>query len=183
MANNRLVIEFFGVPPELFSTRFINNSGEMYLCIRGKGQGAIHGAGSFQWSAAVKAFSLLMVRTARALSIGESLAKINLTGGQGSLASSLDYALVKQPDWVIDMFGFDNSGQSYLRRLLRRTNSERKMPGPVIVGLNPHALVGSLLEIKVNGMSLSHPEQLTYLLQDIEESLGVATKPVRYLAA
>jgi hypothetical protein len=183
MSHNRLVLEFFGVPPELFSTRFVNHSGEMFVSLRGKNQGAIAGAGSFQWSAAVRAFSLLMVKAARAVSVGDSLAKVNLTGGQGSLASSLDYALVKQPDWALDMFGFDIYGQSYLRCLLRRTNSERKMPGPVIIGLNPNALIGSVLEIKVNGLSLTHPEQLTYLVQDMEESLGVAIKPLRYLAA
>src|SRR5262249_44176847 len=91
--------------------------------------------GNFVWSSAVPALTVLTLRTAAykfsANSDLESARFPVLEGAENSLASSLDFALSKQPNWILDMFGQTYSGASTLRKLLRRQNSERKRSGPV----------------------------------------------------
>jgi len=116
---------------ELVGVRF-NDGTSPYTRIstRGKTAGPSRACGSFQWTAAVKAFAVLAVKTR---STPENAL---LMGTSNSLAASLDYAISKQPLWLSEMFGCDHTGTSLLRRMILRTNPERKRPGPVILGIN-----------------------------------------------
>lgn len=169
MAIRLFEMNFYGRPAQLYSTKLVDSSGRGFVSIRGKGNGALQGAGSFQWSTAVKALTLLMVRAAQVCSKGESLGSVVLIGGQGSLAKSLDYALTKQPGWILDMFGVDSTGNSNLKRVLRRSNSEQKMPGPVIVGLNIHGIEETALRVCHEGQQLSSQVDLDALLSELEQ--------------
>lgn len=113
--------------------------------VRGKTSGAYKGAGSFQWTSAVKALTLLFLRAV------EDPNGIHLSGYGGSLAVSLDYALSKQPVWLCEMFGTDGVGHSIARRFISRTNPERKRPGPVSLSLNQNYLAASMIEVVVDG--------------------------------
>jgi hypothetical protein len=117
--------------------------------IRGKTGGAYRQAGSFQWTSAVRALALLAVK---AVSVPEHPA---IQGDGGSLASSLDYALSKQPEWLTESFGCDSGGITYARRFILRTNPNRKRPGPVVLALNVAYLPTSSIEIRVNGKPAS----------------------------
>ena len=95
------------------------------------------GCGTFQWTRAVRAVSLLLVRQAllgrRRGRLTEAPGQAALSGYGGSLAASLDYALSKQPQWLHDMFGTTGRGDALAKRIIRRLNPERKRPGPVMV--------------------------------------------------
>jgi hypothetical protein len=172
MSLNQLVLEFYGSPPELYRTRFTNMLGDKSWSMRGRIHSDVYGGGSFHWTSAVKALSLLLVGIAKATTLGEPVDLVRLSGQRGSLARSLDYALSKQPEWVLQMFGFDCNGQAYLRRLLRRNNPEMKRAGPVMIGINPNTLLEIKLEIQVNGRILKDGNQLMKLTQALEESFG-----------
>ncbi len=119
------------------------------LSIRGKTSGAFSplpgtkpkevsvGWGSFQWSQAVQALCILLLRTAACTGAGENTKPLpQLSGVRGSPAASLDFALGKPPVWLQDMFGLTNKGEALGKRLFCRTNPELKYPGPVILSLN-----------------------------------------------
>src|ERR1700678_3528233 len=92
---------------ELERSMFIGHpSGKEILSIRGKG-GALRNVGTFQWTPGVKAVSAVFVMAlARHLNQIDTFLPL-LEGGKASLASSLDYALSKQPEWLFYMFGAD----------------------------------------------------------------------------
>ncbi len=126
-----------------------SDTSEERCSIRGKTGGAYRRAGSFQWTSAVRALSLLAVK---AIATPEDAL---IQGEGGSLAASLDYAMSKQPEWLTDLFGCDREGVSYARRLILRTNPERKRPGPVVLALNSVYMPLSSIVVYVNGMVAS----------------------------
>lgn len=135
-------------------------------CVRGRTVGAYSGGGTFQWSSAVRATAYLFLKaklmdeSAR----GEPL----LSGRAKSLAASPDYALTKQPVWLLDMFGITAGGGTYARRLFRVTNSHRKRVGPVAISLNPHLCPQSCIEVVLDGKSIESPDILHTMLASIE---------------
>ena len=119
------------------------------------------GIGTFAWSRAVQALSLLCVQSKLAHS--EGIPTSALSGDAGTLAASLDSAISKQPSWVYQMFGSDTAGISMLRRLVTRVNPERKRPGPVEISLKPDLMAAT--EIIVNGRVYDDVEDLRPLAQ------------------
>ena len=118
---NRLAL-YFEDPesPELLETHFSHRLlEEEKRTIRGKTRGAFYGYGSFTWSRAVKALCLLLLNT----KVNGETAKPGLLGGKGTLASSLDYSINKEPCWTHEMFGCLTNGEAFLKRLLKRSNS------------------------------------------------------------
>jgi len=130
-------------------------------CIRGKSGGAYRSAGSFQWTSAVKALALLLVR-ARVYTTENMI-----RGEANSMAASLDYAISKQPTWLTEMFGCDQDGISLARRMILRTNPERKRPGPVTLGLNMNYVAVENISIILNGKTPTD-EQLLGLSRSLE---------------
>lgn len=140
----RLNLYFSG--NELIEVEFIFPTGESRRSVRGKQSGASFAAGTFQWTSAVRGLSLLAVRTAAQIEMGM------ISGENGSITASLDYAISKQPMWLIDMFGVDRFGTSLIRRMISRTNPERKRPGPTILAINPNYLSADGINIFVDGV-------------------------------
>ena len=135
--------------------------GNFRRSVRGKTGGPFRTAGSFQWTSAVKALALLLIKTKSAPM--EAL----LRGDANSLAASLDYAISKRPVWLTDMFGCDQQGISFARRLILRTNPERKRPGPVTLGINQMYISTDSITVYVNG-KLCSGESLTPLCNELE---------------
>lgn len=135
-------------PCELERTMFTGNpAAAEIIAVRGKTSGAYKGAGTFQWTPGVKALTVVFLfALARQLKGTKTFLPL-LEGEKGSLASSLDYALNKQPEWLFDVFGADEKSNSYLRQLLLRSNTGRRRRGPVSISLNEQLL--SPLAIKV----------------------------------
>ena len=125
--------------PQLEKVKFYYDTelGEIQS-IRGKSPGAWLSYNTFLWSPAVRALTLLCVKCACGVPEEDKI-----SGEEGSLASSLDYAVAKGTAWLSDMFGVNEEGRPYCRKLFLRSNPERKRPGPVFVSLNPQILRAS----------------------------------------
>lgn len=132
-------------------------------CVRGKSAGAYRGAGSFQWTSAVKAMCIMF------LSAVEDPDGVHLCGSAGSLAASLDYAITKQPIWLTDMFGTDSDGVCTIRRFVFRTNSERKRPGPVSLRINSSYLPIGSIEIVADGVVVQDRLEIVRLKTELLE--------------
>lgn len=157
--------------------------------------------GTFTWSAAVQALCILLLRhcassvqassprpssSPSASSNGGTL-DLQLTGAGGSIsgaqntaAASLDYALTKQPAWLLDMFGTTAGGISKARSLFKRLNPERKRAGPVVVAVNAQALLPEDISIFIGGEACENSETLLEHARDLEAKWGVPA-PTRIL--
>lgn len=154
------------VTTELLRVDLSHGGVNTQLSVRGKTSGAFQGAGTFQWSSAVRAVACIFIK-----------AKLNdetihgepmLVGEAKSLAASLDYALTKQPGWILDMFGVSATGRCQAKRLFRVTNSHRKRPGPVCLSLNLHACPVHCVEIVVDGRTVTNPDELRTMVSEIQ---------------
>jgi hypothetical protein len=145
---------------ELIEVQFKDGANsDTRVSVRGKTSGPLRQAGSFQWTAAVKGLSLLVLRTCA----GQE--GMLLAGEKDSLASSLDYAVSKQPIWLTEMFGCDSQGSSLAKRMILRTNPERKRPGPVVLGINQLFLRPSEISIFSHGKLCSDADLLNLQAQ------------------
>jgi len=155
---------------ELVETSFSDSEAGVHSrSVRGKTAGAFRNVGSFQWTTAVKALSLLCIKAGLAQRVGVAKVDHRLAGDKGSLAASLDYAISKQPEWLMEMFEVDSEGISLMRRLVRRTNPERKRPGPVVLGFSEGALESVRFRFTLNGTpveSISELESLSACLTE-----------------
>ena len=153
---------------ELHETAFFEEgSGKTFRTVRGRTSGAFHGFGTFQWSFAVQAMALLMVRVKLCDMVkGECATRPLLLGEKGSAASSLDMSIGAHTVWLTDMFGTDCGGRPMSYRLFLRSNSYRKRPGPTMLSLNTRRLPPAKIEITINGKVASLDELIS-----IESSL------------
>jgi hypothetical protein len=156
--------------PELYETEF-NYTLEttVYKSIRGKTSGAYKNFGTFQWSSAVRAVSAIMLEQKIAHLLGNS--PTPLIGEDGSLASSLDYALSKETNWLSEMFGCDASGRLLAKRLFHRTNSNRKRPGPVALAINEKMLPPEGIRIELGNIGLNTIAELVSLRRVLDRGV------------
>jgi len=176
MTHRTLQLYFAGTSKvELFQTRFFPGSPTPpLLSVRGKTSGAYTNAGSLHFSSAVRAMCILCVKLAL-MSKSASVDTLPLVlGFRGSLVASLDYALTKQPAWLVDMFGCDVSERPMGQRLFSRANSHLKRPGPVAIGLNTKALAPEDLHIFWNAQRVEDVETLQTLLCTLGEAEAAA---------
>lgn len=167
-----LRLDFLGeAEPQLHAVRFQGDS-ELGLIasMRGRSSEARIDAHTFTWSPAVRALSVLLLRTVAKNGEGK------LSGEEGSLAASLDYAVSKNPAWLSDMFGVDQDGIPYARHLILRQNPERKRPGPVIVTINSQLLPGHHIEVYLDERHLRDASEVSELALAIECRRKGATK-------
>lgn len=136
-----LALHFSG--DELVGSAFWNPAlGRKLVNVRGKVPGALQADGTFCWTAGVQALSVLLLKHILSKKIaahGRPHSPL-LSGGRGSRAASLDFAISKQSLWLQDFFGVDKAGRMYARRIILRSNPERKLPGPVVLGINAKIL-------------------------------------------
>ena len=160
--------------PALFQTEFVCGAIRSYA-VRGKTSGAFAGQGSFHWSIAVRALSLLAIKTFMA-GKGHDCDPI-LVGDKGSFAASLDYAISKETHWLIDVFGISDGLVPNFRKVFKRTNSGRKRSGPVAVSFaKPFAQPGAI-NIRLNSHDVTSLSDLNLLLDrlssvEVEQDAG-----------
>lgn len=186
MARRTVELHFAGsLDVQLIETRFSDLSLDIErVAVRGKTGGAVRNAGSFQWTSAVRALCVLMLKAAISKNRDVPESELILLGGQGSLAASLDFAISKQPAWLTDMFGTDSGGIAHVRRFVLRSNPERKRPGPVVLRFNQVALEMTEFKIFREGRLVDSAELAEQLLKQIvgesrainrdEEPVGLA---------
>ncbi len=136
--------------------------------VRGRYSGAYPGAATFQWTSAVQALSVAVLRAAAWRNREKGVAPL-LSGKKGTLASSLDDALYKQTGWLCDVFGADVKGQSLANRLFKRTNPGKKQPGPVSFSLNGNVLPAHAITILIDETEVRESGRLEWLADLIEE--------------
>lgn len=171
-----LILEFTGL--QLARTCFRHPILEREIkAVRGKTNGAYLDYGSFQWTKAVRAISVLSVKAKLFARADCNLCAI-IEGENASLASALDYAMDKQPMWLIDMFGADGSGRSISKRLFNRTNPGRKRYGPTAISWNSKFIPQDAIRIFLNDKELHHILELKNLEQELlSEDTNQALKP------
>lgn len=149
--------------PELHRTVFEHPlSARRVESVRGKSEGAYSRSGSFQWSPAVRALCVLLIKAKEAAVSQREQAPILQTNARGAI-SALDYALGRSAQWIIDFFGSDSAGRPIARRVLTRTNPERKRPGPLAITLNEKFLRPHQIEIIWDEKPVSSAESLAEL--------------------
>jgi hypothetical protein len=165
-------LEFAGeADVQLLAVRYVDPAlPNGLVTVRGKTSGAFGDAGTFQWTSAVRALCVLFIK-AKLAHLSQPEGGVGcILGDKGSLAASLDYAITKQPYWIRDLFGTDASGNSMAKRLISRTNSHRKRPGPVVLSVNARALPASNIYIIWKRQRVESAE----LLHDLLKSLNSA---------
>lgn len=157
-----------GSSVELDSTLFrCPLDSQEYRAVRGKIAHGSGRAGTFTWTAGVIGLSCSLVKAKLASLRPDVDCWITATGlssAESHFAVSLDSALSKNPNWLVDMFGTDSHGISLSRRLFVRINGERKRPGPVIVALNSHFVSPKNIFVELNGKPLTDIASLENLL-------------------
>ena len=133
------------------------------VSVRGKSVGAYPDCATFQWTKAVRALALLFLTgSLKGSQESTGVFKLNrllltsgplLEGGEGSAASSLDYAIEKETSWLLDFFGRDRHGAPLVRKLFRTTNSDRRHQGPVGIALSPAFWDQFRIAILVDGIA------------------------------
>jgi len=168
-----------GSEPRLQRIRFFHPLiGHEIQSVRGRTSGAFEGCSSFQWTAGIKAFSLLCLKAVVNHSDFSDTDAAILQGGRGSLAASLDYAISKEPLWTCEVFGSDSNGHTLLRRMIRRSNPERKKGHIVYLSLNSLFLAPEKISIFLGSIQVQEPGPLSKLISQIEptdESAGQNT--------
>ena len=160
-------LQLFFEDEELVEVAFRLGTGEVRRTVRGKQSGARKDAGSFQWTSAVRGFALLATRTAARFE------PASISGRAKSVAASLDYAISKQLLWLLEMFGVDHFGTSLIRRMVLRTNPERKRPGPTTLAINQKYLAAEAITIYANGKVCGEADLgvlLAMLMSELPES-------------
>lgn len=172
MSQHTMSVEFVvgngGV--ELYRTTFTSFTTFAELkSVRGKTSGAFRGHGTFQWTAAVRGLSALLVQSA--LSIGRPSIEPNIMGGAASMAASLDYAISKGPIWMSEMFGTTSGGELLARRLFKRTNPNRKRGGPVVVSINEKMLSFDAIHIFIEHRKIIDEGEISILLDSLQKTV------------
>lgn len=142
--------------------------GSTLHCSRGRLPQFEASLGTFTWSPAVRALCVLLLGSVLYEHRKEGEGAFVLGGDAGSLAASLDYAISKQPAWLLEMFGTDAEGLSILRRLLIRNNPERKRSGPVQITLNPKVFNPHDIGIFLNNQPVREPSILLAMLEKLQ---------------
>ncbi len=153
--------------PELLQTEFIHpilGGGSPLRMARGKGNGAYGRFGTFQWTTAVQALVLFLLRAKLRRTIGSPV----LSGERGSPAASLDYAVTKQPTWLLSMFGWDEAGTTLSRQFIRRTNSNLKFRGPIALNIDRRVLNPDAIRIFWDDREVTSESEINKLASAIE---------------
>lgn len=176
MSDRSCELHFAGLTnTQLVEVRFKSHLSEDHLVtIRGKTCGAYRNVGTFQWTSAVRALCILMVKAKLVDLSGGERDLATIRGDKGSFAASLDYAISKQPMWLIEMFGCDRLGISLMRRVILRSNPERKRPGPVCLSLNEKVFPPARIKAIWDGELLETASQLNRLLNKLGQRSAVS---------
>ncbi len=156
--------------PELYRTVFSHPVlPEPRLTVRGKTGGAYRARYTFQWTPAVQALTVFLMRSSVTGVSGNSPKQLPVfSGSRGSAISSLDFAISKQPQWLQEMFGIDRKGRSLIKHLIIRSNTEGKLPGPVRLTLNDKQLPPAGIKIFLDGSPVTDASMLAQIANRIE---------------
>ncbi len=169
----KFVLKFSDVPRlELIEMEFTHPLIQSKLkSIRGKVAGSFKGWGTFQWTRAVQALALLSVNSSL-YSKKYATPEVpfpSIEGRESSLALSLDYAIQKRTNWLLDIFGCDSAGLALARRLFLINNSGIKRPGPVVISFNASFLPLDAISVELNGIELNKHDALLSLVDRLSK--------------
>ncbi|MDD2943648.1 MAG: hypothetical protein PHC51_11870, partial [bacterium] len=100
-----------------------------------------------------------------------------MIGEPGSIISSLDYAINKQPTWLSEMFGIDNAGRCIIYYLIERTNPGQRRNEPVGITMRSASLSPDNINVFYQGSRITDPEHLQKLGHSITGTETVLSAP------
>lgn len=156
-----------GVGPQLERSEFYSSKdNKKHISVRGKDSGAFIGAGSFIWSAGVRAVCIFFLKSCyhhNQSNIFNVFPPV-MRGERSTPSHSLALSVAKGPNWMHEMFGSDISGNSYLRRIIKASNLYFKLGSIVSLGLNTNILPYSNIEIYLDNEQITCSEQFKELI-------------------
>jgi len=169
MEKNTLKLQFYtGEQVELVYTEFTHDALiETQCAARGKSSCSYKSFGNFQWTNAVKALAVFLLKAKIAGGEDNEELPAVLLGTKGSIAASLDYALGKEPEWLSSIFGVDRRGRLLAKRFIDRINPELRRAGPVVLGLNTQALAHKGIQVFLDEKELGTAEEIEALLEAV----------------
>jgi hypothetical protein len=135
--------------------------------VRGKTPGAYLRSVTFQWTSAVQALSILLLRAAQRQVCESNSEEPLLQGGKGSPAASLDAALNKDSAWL-DLFGGDERGKPMSKQILLRSNSGLRRTGPVTISLNERILPRECISVYLDNKRVQNSRNFQECIEAIE---------------
>jgi len=168
---------------ELDEIEFLHPSQqESILSVRGKSASGRFAEASFQWTSALQALTVLFLKHAAGMN------HFCLSGKNGSPASSVDFAISRQPRWVTEVFGVDKQGISLLRRVVMRSNSNLKRSGPVVISMACSPLSSIEISVSINGRDTRDLNEINAIADALALTVcgqlpELEPKPRRLLAA
>ena len=147
------------------------------VAVRGKTGGAYRTSITFQWTCAVQAVCILLLRTVARCKLGHQSAPPLLHGGKGSLAASLDSSISKQTAWQ-DLFGATAGGEPLIRRIISRSNAGLRRAGPVVLSLNERILPPSAIKGYIDDRLLTNPHEIQERADAIETAWNMEHFPI-----
>ena len=133
------------------------------VSIRGKKESPFENSGTFQWTPAVQALTLLLLRTA---AVPSNAPRPVLEGERGGPSSSLGFILLKKPAWLREMFGELRPGDLIISHLVRTYNVGGRRPGSIALAIQEQAGLG--IEVYVQETRVTDPALLEELARKIE---------------
>ena len=126
----------------------------------------------FIWGPSSQAMALLFVTAVKAYVEKLALNLPLLEGASSSPAGTLARLLKKRSSsWLLDLFGSDASGRSFLHRMIILGNPRGRQHGPISATLRSDFLSPAEIQIFVDGEDVtSQPEALSSLRESLEKS-------------
>lgn len=151
---------------QLSKTFFISPNNQKYISVRGKSSGAYLGAGSFIWSAAVKAIAIFFLKSLyyqKNFSFFHTIPPV-MRGEKGTPSHSLALSIIKEPRWMGEMFGCDYDGKCNLKRLIKISNLYFNFGSYVSLGLNLNTLGYDKIEIYLDDVLIIDQEKFKFMI-------------------
>ena len=166
-----LSLFFFSTPDgvELYQTAFyIPLLERPLLTVRSKA-GLAYRGGSFEWTKGVRALCLIALRAKLSYLKGEPTHYGAVLGVEHSGLYALDGALNNSSLWLHAMFGGDNTGRLFAKRLLLKSGRRGRGGSPLIFSLNDNFIPAGKLSFFVDGKELNTLEELAGLSTQLQE--------------
>lgn len=164
---DELKLYFKSTPePELNRIRFSSKKLPYVVeAIRGKHQLVPSSVGVFQWSSAIKALCMLLLKCSKG---SDRKLSAVLIGFKGNPAWHLYRALHERTPWIYDMFGCLKDGTPLLCKLIKATNLRTKYPETVALSLVKGILDSKNIKIYCDGELQQERDQIQGLIQRLQ---------------
>ncbi len=155
---------------QLVKTCFYFNFNAPIITVRGKNFTHSGQSGSFLWSSGVKSLAYFLIQSVCLSQMGSKNVFI-LSGAKKSLAHSLSLTIIKEPNWLAEMFGVDVQGNTRARKLLQIRNQYYNLGNLVEISLNTQFLALTEINFYLNDQKQTSIKSLIQLRESLDIAL------------